>query len=39
MQPVMGAGAFIMASYTQIPYMDIVTLSLMPARFISLRIF
>ncbi|MCY9843426.1 TRAP transporter permease [Vibrio caribbeanicus] len=31
MPPVMGAGAFIMASYTQIPYMDIVTLSLMPA--------
>ncbi|MDN3610764.1 TRAP transporter permease [Vibrio ostreicida] len=31
MPPVMGAGAFIMASYTQIPYVDIITLSFVPA--------
>lgn len=27
MPPVMGAGAFIMASYTQIPYVDIIAVS------------
>lgn len=31
MPPVMGAGAFVMASYTQIPYMQIVSVSLLPA--------
>ncbi|EGR1511780.1 TRAP transporter permease [Vibrio vulnificus] len=31
MPPVMGAGAFIMASYTQIPYVDIVAVSFVPA--------
>lgn len=31
MPPIMGAGAFVMASYTQIPYMTIVSVSLLPA--------
>ena len=31
MPPVMGAGAFIMASYTQLPYLTIVTAALLPA--------
>jgi len=31
MPPIMGAGAFVMASYTQIPYMHIVSVSLLPA--------
>ncbi len=31
MPPIMGAGAFVMASYTQIPYMTIVTVSILPA--------
>ncbi|MFT7217766.1 MAG: TRAP transporter 4TM/12TM fusion protein [Paraglaciecola sp.] len=31
MPPVMGAGAFIMASYTQIPYVDIITTATLPA--------
>jgi TRAP transporter 4TM/12TM fusion protein len=31
MPPVMGAGAFIMASYTQIPYVDIVGMAALPA--------
>ncbi|MDO6706188.1 TRAP transporter permease [Photobacterium sp. 1_MG-2023] len=31
MPPVMGAGAFIMASYTQVPYVDIVAVSVVPA--------
>ncbi|MBU2895489.1 TRAP transporter permease [Vibrio hepatarius] len=31
MPPVMGAGAFIIASYTQVPYADIILLSLLPA--------
>jgi len=31
MPPVMGAGAFIMASYTQIPYTTIVAYSILPA--------
>ena len=31
MPPVMGAGAFIMASYTQIPYLEIVAVSALPA--------
>ena len=31
MPPVMGAGAFVMASYTQIPYLQIVSVSLLPA--------
>lgn len=31
MPPVMGAGAFIMASYTQIPYVDIIAVSFAPA--------
>ncbi|GAJ74727.1 LOW QUALITY PROTEIN: TRAP-type uncharacterized transport system, fused permease component [Vibrio sp. JCM 18905] len=31
MPPVMGAGAFIMASYTQIPYVDIIAVSFIPA--------
>ncbi|MDA1185211.1 MAG: TRAP transporter fused permease subunit [Acidobacteria bacterium] len=31
MPPVMGAGAFVMASYTQIPYLQIVAASVLPA--------
>ncbi|MBY4677431.1 TRAP transporter permease [Marinobacterium arenosum] len=31
MPPVMGAGAFIMASYTQIPYIDIIAIAALPA--------
>jgi TRAP transporter 4TM/12TM fusion protein len=31
MPPVMGAGAFVMASYTQIPYLTIVAVSVLPA--------
>lgn len=31
MPPIMGAGAFVMASYTQIPYTTIVTVSFLPA--------
>jgi len=31
MPPIMGAGAFVMASYTQIPYTHIVVVSLLPA--------
>lgn len=31
MPPIMGAGAFVMASYTNIPYSTIVTVSLLPA--------
>lgn len=31
MPPIMGAGAFVMASYTQIPYTTIVSVSLLPA--------
>ncbi len=31
MPPIMGAGAFVMASYTQIPYLDIVAAATLPA--------
>ncbi len=31
MPPVMGAGAFIMASYTQVPYLRIIAIALLPA--------
>jgi TRAP transporter 4TM/12TM fusion protein len=31
MPPVMGAGAFIIASYTQVPYIDIISVSIIPA--------
>jgi TRAP transporter 4TM/12TM fusion protein len=31
MPPIMGAGAFIMSSYTQIPYLDIIAVSALPA--------
>ncbi len=31
MPPIMGAGAFVMASYTQIPYTDIVLVAFLPA--------
>ncbi|MEM7024851.1 MAG: TRAP transporter fused permease subunit, partial [Pseudomonadota bacterium] len=31
MPPIMGAGAFIMSNYTQIPYLTIVAVSLLPA--------
>ena len=31
MPPVMGAGAFVMATYTQIPYLTIIGVSLLPA--------
>ncbi|MGB0732702.1 MAG: TRAP transporter permease, partial [Pontibacterium sp.] len=31
MPPVMGAGAFIMASYTQVPYVDIIAIAALPA--------
>ncbi len=41
MPPVMGAGAFIMASYTQVPYLDIITLAFLPAMiyFLSVAFF
>lgn len=31
MPPIMGAGAFVMASYTQIPYLQIIAVSALPA--------
>jgi TRAP transporter 4TM/12TM fusion protein len=31
MPPIMGAGAFVMANYTEIPYLDIVAVSFLPA--------
>lgn len=31
MPPIMGAGAFVMATYTQIPYLEIVAVSVLPA--------
>jgi TRAP transporter 4TM/12TM fusion protein len=31
MPPVMGAGAFVMSSYTQIPYLQIIAVSMLPA--------
>ena len=31
MPPVMGAGAFVMSSYTQIPYLQIISVSILPA--------
>ena len=31
MPPVMGAGAFIMASYTQVPYVDVIAVAALPA--------
>ena len=31
MPPIMGAGAFVMASYTQVPYLDIVAVAFLPA--------
>ncbi|MEQ8344653.1 MAG: TRAP transporter fused permease subunit [Sneathiellaceae bacterium] len=31
MPPIMGAGAFVMSSYTQIPYLEIVAVSVLPA--------
>ena len=31
MPPIMGAGAFIMSTYTQIPYLAIVAVSFLPA--------
>jgi TRAP transporter 4TM/12TM fusion protein len=31
MPPIMGAGAFVMANYTQIPYLEIVAVSFLPA--------
>lgn len=31
MPPIMGAGAFVMATYTQIPYLTIVAVSILPA--------
>lgn len=31
MPPVMGAGAFVMASYTQIPYLEIIAVAALPA--------
>ena len=31
MPPIMGAGAFVMANYTEIPYFDIVAVALLPA--------
>lgn len=41
MPPVMGAGAFIMSSYTQIPYLDIIAVAFLPALlyFISMMFF
>ena len=31
MPPIMGAGAFVMSSYTQIPYLTIIAVSVLPA--------
>ena len=31
MPPIMGAGAFVMSTYTQIPYLDIIAVSFLPA--------
>lgn len=31
MPPIMGAGAFVMSTYTQIPYLDIIAVSVLPA--------
>ncbi|MEM7444325.1 MAG: TRAP transporter fused permease subunit [Pseudomonadota bacterium] len=31
MPPIMGAGAFVMASFTEIPYLDIIALAFLPA--------
>jgi TRAP transporter 4TM/12TM fusion protein len=31
MPPIMGAGAFVMANYTQIPYVDIISVAALPA--------
>ena len=41
MPPVMGAGAFIMASYTQISYLEIISVALLPATlyFITVALF
>lgn len=41
MPPIMGAGAFVMASYTQIPYLQIVAVSVLPAilYFLSIAFF
>lgn len=41
MPPVMGAGAFVMASYTQVPYSDIIAVAFLPALlyFFSVAVF
>ncbi|MEX0740838.1 MAG: TRAP transporter fused permease subunit [Pseudohongiella sp.] len=39
MPPIMGAGAFVMAGYTQIPYQTIIAVSLLPAMLYYLTVF
>lgn len=39
MPPIMGAGAFIMASYTQVPYLDIIAVATLPALLYFLSVF
>ena len=39
MPPIMGAGAFVMAGYTQIPYQTIIAVSLLPALLYYLTVF
>lgn len=38
MPPIMGAGAFVMASYTQIPYLHIIAMSVLPAMLFYLTV-
>lgn len=38
MPPIMGAGAFVMASYTQIPYLQIIAVSVLPAMLFYLTV-
>ncbi len=39
MPPIMGAGAFLMAEYTGVPYLDIVTMALVPALLYFLTVY
>ena len=39
MPPIMGAGAFVMASYTQVPYLDIIAVATLPALLYFLSVF
>ena len=39
MPPIMGAGAFLMAEYTGVPYLDIVKMALVPALLYFLTVY